>query len=100
MTTSGKRHQNVLGQSHFFEKANILKSPGDPQAGNAMGRQAIESCARKLDCAGARRQQTSGEIEQRRFAGTVGADQAENPPLGHCQPYLFEHAQAAKMHRD
>src|SRR5437870_943492 len=71
------RDHHVLERRELAEQTHVLKRARDAEAGDAEGPQARDVTALIPEPAGGGRAEARDEIEQRRLAGAVGPDQAE-----------------------
>src|SRR4029434_2261432 len=62
-------------------RAQVLEGAGDPQPGDAVGRQAVDAAAGEQDVAGAGLEDAGDAVEEGGLAGAVGADQAADLAL-------------------
>ena len=69
---------HVLQHGHERERLHDLERACNAEPGNAIRRQAIDALVAIPDLAGARPMHAGDEIDQRRLAGAVGTDQADD----------------------
>ena len=67
---------DVLEHAEIAERAGDLEGAGDAELGDAVGRHAGDALVLEPDLAGGRRQVAGDQVEHRRLAGAVGADDA------------------------
>ena len=72
---------DVLGHGEIGEGLELLEGARDAAAGDAVGPQAGDLAAVEEDAAGVGRLEAGDQVEQRRLAGAVGADDAEDLAL-------------------
>jgi hypothetical protein len=71
-------HAHVLEHGHARERPRDLERPGEPEAADGVGREAHDRAAVEADIAAVRGQEPGEQVEDRRLAGAVGADEAEH----------------------
>ena len=76
---------DVLGHREVREGFELLERAGHAQAGDAVGPQAGDVAPVEEDTAGVERLKPGDQIEQRGFAGAVGADDADDLALVHVE---------------
>src|SRR5262245_52611401 len=73
--------QHVFSGRHVGEQPDVLKGPAHPQRGDLVGAQADERLAAKADDAGVGTVQAGEDVEERRLARAVGADDRGDTPV-------------------
>ena len=93
-------HHHVLEQAHRREQGEVLKRPGDPEGGDAVGRHSQQVLAVVRHAARRRLVDPADDVEHRRLAGSVGTDQpADVPRLDpECQAVQGDDAAEANRH--
>ena len=72
----------VFPHRHLGHDAPSLRDVGDAEAGDIVGRHAVEGVTLEHDRAGARGRGAEQGAQQRRFAGAVGAEQRHDLAFG------------------
>src|SRR5262249_6318731 len=93
------RDHHVLKGRELAEQANVLKRARDAEGGDAVRRQACDVAALVAQAAGRGRGEAGDEVEQRRLAGAVGPDQAEELAAGHGEGHPAHRDDAAEAAR-
>jgi hypothetical protein len=75
----------VLEDGHRAEQLDVLEGARDPALDDSVRRRPQQGLAVERDLARVGPVQTSDQVEHRRLAGAVGADQADDFPLGHVE---------------
>ena len=71
-------HEQVLQHARVLEELDVLEGSRDSEAGDFRGREAKQVLAREAQVALLRLVDAGDHIEERRLAGTVGADDGED----------------------
>ena len=74
---------HVLEHGHVAEQADVLEGPGDPERRAPVRPEPPERSLQEADFPGIGRHHPGEQIEQRRLAGPVGADDRVYAPLPH-----------------
>ncbi len=90
---------HVLQQRHFLEDADVLKGAGNAQARDVVRFAPSQILAVELNAPAGRGQQAGDQVEDGRFAGPVGANQAKDAALRNLQINLLQNPQAAEVAR-
>ena len=67
--------ENIVQHTGFLEQAHVLEGARDAEPRDLVRRQLVDLAIIKSDAAGGELQQSGNEIDDRGFAGAVGADQ-------------------------
>ena len=94
----GRRH-DVLADGHVEEQAKRLERPRDPLARDQCGSRPGDALAREDDVALRRLVDAGDEVEERRLAGAVRADHADDLALVDVEVEPGDDLQAAERHR-
>ena len=90
---------HVVEHRQVAEQREVLEGAADADVGDAVRRPAQDAAALEQDVAGARRVEPAEAVEQRRLAGAVRADQAEDLALPHVERDVVERDDAAERAR-
>ena len=93
-------HHHVLADGQAGEEADALQRPGDPQRGQPVGADPVKRLPAPAHRARRRLDEAADDVEQRRLAGAVGADDAEHLALRDLERDAVQRGDAAKRHRD
>ena len=74
-------NHDVLDDRHVGEEADVLEGPRDAAGGDLVRAQADQGLAVELDGTGVGAIDAGEGVEERRFPGTVGTDDGDDPPL-------------------
>ena len=85
---------HIFQGGHVPEERQVLEGTGDPQPGNRMGFEAVESLSRELKSSVGRRKDPCKHVEQRRLPGSVRADKGFNLALGYGETQGVHRSQA------
>ena len=69
--------RDVVEHRHVGQDAQVLERPADAETGDAVGPHADDGAALETDFSLGRRDEAADQVEQRRLAGAVGPDQAD-----------------------
>ena len=83
--------------SEFLEKGCLLKGSYQPLGGHLVGLQAADRFALIEDFAGGRFVKAADDVKDRRFAGTVRADQTVNCALLDFESEIVDSGQTAEI---
>src|SRR6185437_12240279 len=86
----------ILTHRHAGKWLHDLMRASEPRTGHIIRRHAGDIGAAEHDAPGVRLEHTVDEIEQRRFAGAIWADQAENFVLGDGEAQVMHRGEAAE----
>jgi hypothetical protein len=78
------------------EHALDLKRPFDAEAADLVSREAGDIAAAEIDFARSCREEAGDQVEERRFAGAVGADDGVELPARQRQGQVVDGGQAAE----
>jgi hypothetical protein len=92
-------HRDVLPDAEVAEQPDVLECPGDPGPGEGLGRGSGEIGAVEHDAAAARGDDAGEQVEGRRLAGAVGADQPQDLAAAQLQVVVGEGGEAAEALR-
>src|SRR5438046_514955 len=73
--------QNVLDRGHVAEEPDVLERPADAERGDLIGTETDERAALPRHGAGVGGVEAGEDVEQRRLAGAVGADDRGDPTV-------------------
>ena len=82
------------------EEADVLEGAGDAQRGHPVGAEPAQRHTVEDHAAGAGRIERSAQVEERRLAGAVGADQADDHPRRDAEGDVGQRRDPAKALRD
>ena len=91
---------HVLEHAQAAEQAHPLEGPGEPGAGDLIGRPAGQVAAERQDPAAGRRQHAGDHVDQRRLARAVGADQPQDLAALEPQADAVDRAQLVEVLAD
>ena len=99
--TRVRAHEHVLEHGHRPEELDVLERARDPLAARsgAPARRRSDSPS-KLDLARVRLVEPRDDVERRRLAGAVRADQARDVPCSHVERHAVESDDASEAERD
>src|SRR5439155_14110590 len=92
-------HEHVLEDGHRPEELDVLERAGDALAHDPVRRAAQERLAVEGDFAGVRLVEARDDVERRRLARAVRADEPRYLPLLHLERDAVEGDDAAKTER-
>ena len=92
-----ERRLDILERGEAAEYAGDLKRAGEPPAAEVLGRQAADVLASKKDLPGVVSEIAGDQVEERRLAGAVGADDRAQVALGDGQVHAAHGLDAAEM---
>src|ERR1700693_918768 len=87
---------DIFKSAHAAEEADVLEGAGDSAAGNPERRKSLQGCALEEDFSLRRGDQSGHTIEESRFSGAVGSDQAVDRPAGEDHVNAVQRRQTAK----
>jgi hypothetical protein len=94
------RGHHVLPHGHVEEEAERLERPRDPLARDPVRIEPRDALAGEDDVAVGRLVDSRDEVEERRLAGAVRADDADDLALADVQIEVRHDAEPAECHRD
>ena len=90
--------EDVVDHRQVPEQGEVLKRAADADAGNAVRRAPQDAASLEEDVAGGRRVEPAQAVEERRLAGSVRADEAENLSVPEIEGDVVEGEDAAEPH--
>ena len=91
---------DVVEHAHVVEQRHVLERPADADFRNGVAGLAEDRASFKEDVAAVGDVEPREAIEERRLAGAVGADEADDLPRRNVKRYAVEGDNAAEAHRD
>jgi hypothetical protein len=91
---------DVLAHAHGPEQRQVLKGPADAEGGDAVGRRLHQRAALETDRAFAERVEAREAVEERRLAGAVRSDEADDAAAADGEGHLVQRRDAAEADRD
>ena len=95
-----RRRHHVLAHAHVQEQAQRLEGARDPALGDLVRLEADDAAPFEEDVACGRLVDAGDEVEERRLAGAVRADHADDLSLAHVDVEPVDDREAAERHRD
>ncbi len=92
--------EDVLEHGHRAEEVDVLEGARDPAAHDSVGRRLEQRRPVELHLSLVRRVEPRDDVERRRLAGAVRADQPGHDPLGDLERDAVEGDNAAESERD
>ena len=89
--------EDVLERGHLLEEADVLERPADTALGGVCGGEPAMSLPSKTIAARRRLVDPGDHVEERRLAGAVRADQADDRALGDREVDVVDRDQAAEL---
>src|SRR4029450_8157087 len=89
--------EDVLERGHVLEQPDVLERPADPPLGDRVRRLAGDLVAVEDDHAPGRLVDAGDHVEERRLAGAVRADQADDRALGDGEVYAGDGDEPAEL---
>ncbi len=87
-------HHHILPDGQFVQGTNDLVGAGQAPAGDLVGRQAGDLLPPENHPPALRRVDAADDVEHRRLARAVGADEPQNLPLRQAETHILESLQA------
>src|SRR5258708_25541772 len=91
--------QKVAEHGRILKQFDVLECAGDTELGDAEGGLFGNVLILEINLAGCRAVDPRDQVEDRAFAGTIGADDRENLALLHREADGVDRLQAAEMQR-
>ena len=92
-----RRHVEVLEHGHATEGAGHLEGAADPGLRHQVGGQVVDARVVEIDGAAGGLDRAVQHVGERRLAGAVGADQADQLGALHPEADALEHMEAAEV---
>src|SRR3990170_1907682 len=96
----GSRYADVVGDGHALEQPHFLERAAHARPPPQVRRGARAVIAEIEDAAGSRRNVAADDLEQRRLAGAIRADQAHHLALVYAERDVSQRHQAAEVAPD
>src|SRR4029079_6009239 len=92
--------QDVVAHAHTAEQGDVLEGAAEAKPGHAMPAKPLQRATFEQDVAVGEAVETADAVEQRRFAGSVRADQSADLPVADIERHAAQGDDAAETHGD